>query len=236
VRVQGEGAAREIATALEHVNALREPVDVVVVARGGGNLEDLWSFNEELVVRAICASRIPVISAVGHEIDVTLADLAADVRALTPSEAAERVAPALDELVALLGREQHRLGAGLRARAAAARSRVDALAACRVFRRPLERLQVYARHIDDLEMRATRGLLGLVERARRATDAKARHLESLSPLGVLGRGYSLTRRARDGSLAMDASLLEPGEQLVTRLASGEVVSRVESIEDSSDSQ
>ena len=98
VRVQGDGARAEIAAGIELVNRLADPVDVLVVGRGGGSLEDLWAFNEEVVVRAIHASRIPVVSAVGHEIDVTLADLVADVRALTPSEAAERVVPAADEL------------------------------------------------------------------------------------------------------------------------------------------
>ena len=98
VRVQGEGAAEEIAAAIGMLNRLARPIDCLVVTRGGGSLEDLWAFNEEIVVRAIAASRIPVISAVGHEIDVTLSDLAADVRALTPSEAAELVAPAAEEL------------------------------------------------------------------------------------------------------------------------------------------
>ncbi len=114
VRVQGDGSATEIAAAIQLVNRLTVPVDVLVVARGGGSLEDLWSFNEEVVVRAIHASRIPVVSGVGHEIDVTLADLVADVRALTPSEAAERVVPAVDEISALLARYQQRLATGLR--------------------------------------------------------------------------------------------------------------------------
>ncbi len=105
VRVQGEGAAAEIAAGIELVNRLAEPVDVLVVGRGGGSLEDLWAFNEEIVVRAIHASRVPVVSAVGHEIDVTLSDLVADVRALTPSEAAERVVPAADELRDFLDRQ-----------------------------------------------------------------------------------------------------------------------------------
>ena len=226
VRVQGDGAAREIAKAIEQVNALRERADVIVVARGGGSLEDLWSFNEESVVRAICASQIPVISAVGHEIDVTLADLAADVRALTPSEAAERVAPALEDIVALLAGQQQRLCVALRNRARSARANVDRLAACRVFRRPLERVQLLARSLDELGSRAARSVCGYLERARRLTEARACQLESLSPLGVLGRGYSLTRRASDGSLVTDAQTLTPGEQIVTRFAKGEIASRV----------
>ena len=113
-RVQGEGAAREIAAAIELVNRLSDSVDCLVVGRGGGSLEDLWAFNEEPVVRAIHASRIPVVSAVGHEIDIALADLVADVRALTPSEAAELVVPAAEEITAALGGQQKRLLLALR--------------------------------------------------------------------------------------------------------------------------
>ena len=115
-RVQGIGAAEEIAAAIAAVNRLALEIDVLVVGRGGGSLEDLWSFNEEVVVRAIHASRIPVVSAVGHEIDVTLADLVADVRALTPSEAAERVVPAMDAIYRTLRDQQSRLENALRSR------------------------------------------------------------------------------------------------------------------------
>ena len=129
---------------------LFRPIDCLVVARGGGSMEDLWAFNEEPVVRAIAASRIPVVSAVGHEIDVTLADLAADVRALTPSEAAERVAPAAEELLADLRQLGRRLSAGLRSRAEAARARLDAASRHAVFRRPLQRVFELARRLDEL--------------------------------------------------------------------------------------
>src|SRR6185295_8085991 len=117
VRVRGDGAAGEIARGIATVNELAASIDVMVVGRGGGSLEDLWAFNEEVVVRAIVASRIPIVSAIGHEIDVTFAVLAADVRALTPSEAAERVVPAEEELVAFLRRQEQRIAACLRGRA-----------------------------------------------------------------------------------------------------------------------
>src|SRR5262249_9250523 len=129
VRVQGDGAAAEIAAGIELVNRLAHSIDVVVVGRGGGSLEDLWAFNAEIVVRAIHASRIPVVSAVGHEIDVTLSDLVADVRALTPSEAAERVVPAADDLLDWLRRQEQRLTIALRTRLAARRGQLEALAA-----------------------------------------------------------------------------------------------------------
>jgi len=230
VRVQGEGAAQEIAAAVELVNRLAVPVDCLVVTRGGGSLEDLWAFNEEIVCRAIFASRIPVVSAVGHEIDVTLSDLVADVRALTPSEAAELVAPAADEVAARLRQVQARMAAALRSRASAARARLDAVAAHRAFRRPYERVHELARRLDELESRAGRAIRGQAQRARRTADALAARLESLSPLAVLGRGYSLTRRADDGRVVRDATQLAVGEKLTTRFARGQATSRVEQIE------
>ncbi len=229
VRVQGEGAAEEIAAGIALVNRLAEPVDVLVVGRGGGSLEDLWAFNEEIVVRAIFASRIPVVSAVGHEIDVTLSDLVADVRALTPSEAAERVVPAADEVMAFLRRQEQRLAGALRARASAARARLDALAGCRVFRRPLERVQLLERLLDDLDARTRRAIARRVETADNLVAAHAGRLESLSPLAVLGRGYSMTSRASDGQLVRSTRQVAAGESLRTRLADGEVTSRVEAI-------
>jgi exodeoxyribonuclease VII large subunit len=228
-RVQGEGAAEEIAAAIEQVNRLTRPVDCLVVTRGGGSLEDLWAFNEEVVVRAIFASRIPVISAVGHEIDVTLSDLVADVRALTPSEAAELVAPAAEELAAGLRQYQRRLGTALRTRAAAARSRLDALARHQVFRRPSQRVHELARRLDEFESRAGRAVRGYVRLARQRTDAAASQLQSLSPMAVLGRGYSLTQRTADGRTVRDAAELTLGEQITTRFAAGEATSRVEQI-------
>jgi exodeoxyribonuclease VII large subunit len=229
VRVQGDGAAREIAAGIELVNRLAEAVDVLVVGRGGGSLEDLWAFNEEIVVRAIFASRIPVVSAVGHEIDVTLSDLVADVRALTPSEAAERVVPAVDEVRDFLRRQRQRLATALAGRLNAARTRLDGVAACRVFRRPLERVQLLARRLDELESRAMRAVSARLSLVRANLGATAGRLKSLSPLAVLARGYSLTTRADDGELVSSAGQVAIGECLRTRLAAGEVISRVEDV-------
>jgi exodeoxyribonuclease VII large subunit len=231
VRVQGEGAGAEIARAIELVNRVNAPIDVLVVTRGGGSLEDLWAFNEEVVVRAIHASRIPVISGVGHEIDVTLADLVADVRALTPSDAALRVAPAADEIARRLAQHQHRLTAALRGRIAGASQRLEHLAGHRIFRRPLERVQDLGRRLDELESRATRAMRIHVRRAGEQSAAMAAQLDTLSPLAVLGRGYSLTRRAADGRVIRDASELSPGDELTTRFAHGQSTSRVERVEE-----
>jgi exodeoxyribonuclease VII large subunit len=230
VRVQGEGAAAEIAAAIETVNRLTIPFDCLVVTRGGGSMEDLWAFNEEPVVRAIAVSRIPVVSAVGHEIDVTLADLAADVRALTPSEAAERIAPATEEMLAGLRQIERRLAAGLRGRATDARARLDALARRGPFRRPFQRIFDHTRRLDELGGRAARAMRRLATLAHRQADASAERLESLSPLAVLGRGYTLTQRADDGRLIRTAAELSPGDRITTRFARGRAVSRVEEID------
>jgi exodeoxyribonuclease VII large subunit len=226
-RVQGDGAAREIAAAIALVNRLTTPIDCLVVTRGGGSLEDLWSFNEEVVVRAIHASRIPVVSAVGHEIDVTLSDLAADVRALTPSEAAELVVPAADELRLGLRQYGQRLVLGLTRRTAAARAALDSVSARRVFRRPLDRIHDLARRLDETQGRADRAMRVRLDRARRDAASLATRLESLSPLAVMARGYSLTTRADTGELVRDAAALSAGERIQTRFATGIAISRVE---------
>ena len=230
VRVQGEGAGHEIAQAIETVNRFSEPVDCLVVTRGGGSLEDLWAFNEEVVVRAIHASRIPVVSAVGHEIDVTLSDLVADVRALTPSEAAERIAPAAEEFTARLRAQQQRLVTALRGRALAARSRLEMIRGRRAFRRPFDLVHDLTQRLDELSSRMTRGMRQFVSGARREVDTRAAHLESLSPLAILARGYSVTLRRADGRLIRDARELAQGDELQTRFAVGHAISRVDRVE------
>ena len=230
VRVQGEGSAEEIAHAVEMVNRLAVPCDCLVVTRGGGSLEDLWAFNEEIVVRSIFASRIPVISAVGHEIDVTLSDLVADVRALTPSEAAELVAPSAEEVQGRLRQYQGRMDAAVRSRLRAAKARLDTMANRRVFRRPLERVRELARRVDELELRGNRSLANRMDLARRRFDSLAAQLDSLSPLRVLARGYSLTENASDGRVIHDASDLRIGQELLTRFGRGHATSRVENID------
>lgn len=230
VRVQGEGAAQEIAAAVDQVQQLAVPVDCIVVTRGGGSLEDLWAFNEEVVVRAIHRSRVPVVSGVGHEIDVTLADLVADVRALTPSEAAELVAPSADELTHRLGQLRQRLIASANAIVSTSGRRFDALARHRVFRRPEELLADRARRLDELEGRMGRAGQVRLAAAGQRLAALAARLDALSPLAVLGRGYSLTRRLPDGQLVRSAAELQLGDHVETRFQSGVARSRVEAIE------
>jgi exodeoxyribonuclease VII large subunit len=183
------------------------------------------------VVRAIFASHVPVVSAVGHEIDVSLSDLAADVRALTPSEAAELVVPSEEEIRGGLDGAKQRLAAALRSRASDARSRLAAIAGHRIFRRPFERIHDLSRGLDDLELRAGRALRHIVSRWRDHAGGLAGRLESLSPLAVLNRGYSVTQKAGDGEVVTDASILSVGDAIRSRLARGQVVSRVEEVSD-----
>jgi exodeoxyribonuclease VII large subunit len=229
-RVQGIGAAEEIAAAIEAVNRLALAIDVLVVGRGGGSLEDLWSFNEEIVVRAIHASRIPVISAVGHEIDVTLADLVADVRALTPSEAAERVVPAIDAIYRTLRDQKSRLENALRSRSSDARRRLEAIENRRPFKKPFDQLHDRSQQLDWWQTRSARAVSVLMERIKNKTTALAAKLESLSPVAVLARGYSLTTRIADGQPITEIQQLHVGDAMHTRLAHGSVVSRVEQMD------
>jgi exodeoxyribonuclease VII large subunit len=229
VRVQGEGAAAEIAAAVRLLNRLQNRgfvcLDAIIVGRGGGSLEDLWAFNVESVADAIHESRVPVVSAVGHEIDVTIADLVADHRALTPSHAITDLTPdraaLLDGLKDLAGRM------GLRAvrQIETARQRLDSFRDRRAFLRPLDRVRDLEKRLDELDGRLNRAVGSPVERAGTRVAALAGRLESLSPLAVLARGYSLTHSV-DGRLVRDASALRVGDEMVTRLAAGEIVSRV----------
>lgn len=225
VRVQGEGAAEEIAEAIGLLNRLGK-VDVLIVGRGGGSLEDLWAFNEECVAQAIFFSRIPVVSAVGHEIDVTIADLVADRRALTPSEAAELVVPSQDEQREGLQTVETRLRTLLDNRLTLLRRRLDDLANRRALRRPLERLRDLERRLDEWNERLSRVGHQRLQRARQQLEAQAARLESLSPLNVLARGYSLTRKFSDQTVVRHPEQVQPGECLVTNVQHGRILSRV----------
>ncbi|MCO6043519.1 exodeoxyribonuclease VII large subunit [Aeoliella sp. ICT_H6.2] len=230
VRVQGDGAADEIAAGIKAAARIEPALDVLVVGRGGGSLEDLWAFNEEPVVRAVAACPIPTVSAVGHEIDVSLSDLAADVRALTPSEAAERVVPAADEMAGQIARLGDRLHGTVRRMIQFAAQRVESLAARRVLAHPHASIEDRARRVDELDARGQRAMRNLLGERNHRVAALAGKLESLSPLGVLGRGYSVTQDARTGQVIRAATELKVGQELRTRLAEGDVVSEVKRIE------
>lgn len=227
VRVQGEGAAGEIAEAIRQMNE-RGDCDVLIVGRGGGSLEDLWAFNEEVVARAIFASRIPVISAVGHETDVTIADLVADRRAPTPTAAAEMAVPERDNLVQRLGQCRSSLRSALLARVSEARLRLKSCADSYALRQPIELVHQKQQRLDELSERIALVMQNVLARSREHALRLAEVLESLSPLKVLGRGYSLTFRGDGQTVLRDASAVQPGETIRTVLGKGEVFSRVES--------
>jgi exodeoxyribonuclease VII large subunit len=228
-RVQGDGAAAEIVAGIRLANRLSPPPDVLVVGRGGGSLEDLWAFNEEPVVRAIAASRIPTVSAVGHEIDVTLADLAADVRALTPSEAAERVVPAAEEISARIRGYHGRLRHAAHRRVMWLRARWEGVAAQRPFRRPFELVHDRSRRLDELAVSGSAAMRRLFRDNENRLAMLAGKIQSLSPLEVLARGYTITQDAASGTVVRTARQLRVGQSIVTRFAAGEAVSKVESI-------
>jgi exodeoxyribonuclease VII large subunit len=237
VRVQGEGAKEEIAAMIERLNRLGGPdvgsplnrIDVLILGRGGGSLEDLWPFNEELVANAIHASRIPVVTGIGHEDDLTIADMVADCRALTPSEAAERVVPNQVEVLNWLAGLEARLRALLARNLESARARLDDLAGRRCFRAPLERIRDEEQRLDDWNDRLKRAVQQRLAEGRQRLESLAARLESLSPLNVLARGYSLTRREADRIVVRSPRQVQPGDRLLTEVQQGQVVSRVEEV-------
>jgi exodeoxyribonuclease VII large subunit len=218
-RVQGEGAALEVARAIAALDA-SGLCDVLIVGRGGGSVEDLWAFNEEPVARAIAACRTPVVSAVGHEVDVTISDLVADLRAPTPSAAAEVVAPDRDAVVEQLSALPARLARGLRGTVERRHLRLER--ALDRLARTLERRLVAPRQAVDLATaRLERGLTRLLERRRVAVAAAAGRLHALSPLAILERGYSVARTA-DGSVVRRVGELPAGRAFQLRVMDGTV--------------
>jgi len=228
-RVQGQQAAGEIAAGIRTANALTDPPDLLVVGRGGGSMEDLWCFNEEEVVRAIFESEIPVISAVGHEIDVTLSDLVADRRALTPTEAAELAVPAEAEIAGMLEAIQQRMVSTLQSRVLRARQQLQTLDSRPVLKRPEEIVEQRARIVDEWEQRLSRAMQDVIQRGKEKVAVAAAGLNALSPLSVLERGYSVTQD-QDGQVLVDIQQLQIGQEMVSRLFNGRVISVVQSTE------
>lgn len=226
-RVQGAGAAEELAAALATAARLVPRPDVIALVRGGGSLEDLWSFNEEVLVRAVAASPIPIVCGVGHEIDVSLADLAADRRALTPTDAAVQVSPDGRAVAAQLADFGPRLEAALLRRIEAARERIAQLARSRFFADPERLIRERRAALAEQAGRLRRLALAAVERGRERVTAAAARLEADSPLKVLARGYSVTTVASTAAVVRSAADTVPGMEIVTHLADGRLWSRVE---------
>lgn len=206
VRVQGDGAAEEIARAVDEFSGLDIAVDVLIVARGGGSIEDLWAFNSEVVARAIYNSRIPVISAVGHQTDTTIADFVADVRAPTPSAAAEMVIVAKQDLLKRIETDLKRLN----------------LVVSNI-------ISQKSQAIDELARSALSCIEHMIAIQKERLANFAGRLEALSPLKVLSRGYSITFRLPKRQLCYDVDVLNVGDCVETRLKHGIFTSRVEDI-------
>lgn len=229
-RVQGGGSAEEIAAAIGRLGE-RGGLDVLIVGRGGGSIEDLWAFNEEVVARAIAASPVPVISAVGHEVDVTIADYVADVRAATPSHAAELAVPSTEDLARTLDAIRGRAGAALRNAVAARRRRLSTILRSWGVRRVPDAVREHTQRIDDLSRRLASAATASIGRARETIGALAARAEALSPLAVLARGYCLSVREGEDRPLTDATDLAPGDRIRTRFARGAVISEVREVEE-----
>ena len=227
VKVQGEGAVSEIMGGIEFFNMSAWVPDVLIVGRGGGSVEDLWAFNEEPVVRAVAASRIPVISAVGHESDTTLCDYVADLRAGTPSIAAERAVPVKAELVARVQELSARLEKAPQQAYESLVQHVDDLS-FRLGAYLKEVAAVFERSLQRLALRLDPAMTSAYQRAESRLKTAAAGLRHLSPYGVLERGYSITLNA-EGRVVRGVEGLAPGARLMTRLADGTAMSVVESV-------
>ncbi len=221
VQVQGEGAAAEIAAALGHLGR-RPDLDVLIVARGGGSLEDLWAFNEEVVARAIAASPIPVISAVGHETDVTIADFVADLRAPTPSAAAELVVAQRDELRQRVDEQAGRALAAVEATLAMRRERIQMLGRHLGVLSPAAQVRRQAERLRGFRQRlfAWWGLARMLRQER--LKVLVGKLETLSPLAILARGYSICFSLPSRQVVKDAAKVGVGSEVAVHLDRGEL--------------
>lgn len=219
-RVQGDGAAEEIARAVRRID--RTEAEVLIVGRGGGSLEDLWAFNEEVVARAIHAADTPVVSAVGHEVDETIADHVADERAATPSEAAELVVPSREEMVQRVDELAGRMESAVERTVGRRQERLESFA--RVLRGRPPGLDELAQHLEGLDERLRTSATSAVENRRAALESAADLLDSLSPLGVLDRGYAVATHG-EGTLSSIDEVAE-GDDLTVTVVDGDVDGRV----------
>ncbi|MCI2106995.1 MAG: exodeoxyribonuclease VII large subunit [Intestinimonas sp.] len=224
VRVQGQEAAGEIAAALRYADAHRV-ADLIIMGRGGGSMEDLWAFNEEVVARAIYHCSIPVISAVGHQPDVTIADFVADLRAATPSNGAELAVPDQNELTVLLRQMDGRMAHAVHSRLAGVRRDLLRLSASRALQDPMGPIQDRRLLLDYESRRLAHGLTASLAGQRERFVRLAAALDALSPLKVLGRGYAVAK-AKTGRVLTSVEEAAPGDGLEVRLTDGVLDCRV----------
>ena len=224
VRVQGAEAPAEIAGAIYYANQ-HQLADLLIVGRGGGSIEDLWAFNDEMVARAIYDSKIPVISAVGHEPDVTISDFVADLRAATPSNAAELAVPDQDALRQTLDDMQNAMAVAMQTRIKRAGERLGSLAGRPVLKSPLAAFESRRKALELLEKRLLSAQSGSLAKQRQRFVAQVSKLDAMSPLKVLTRGYAMVAK-EDGQLVRSVRDVKPKEPIAVRVSDGTIVASV----------
>ncbi len=230
VRVQGKEAGPEIVEAIEDMNAMKKGVDVLIVGRGGGSLEDLWAFNEEIVARAVFKSRIPIISAIGHEIDWTISDMVADLRAPTPSAAAELVVQNRVEIEKQIQDSSERIKNGLLNLIEGKKQYLQSLQSSYAFRQPRLLLDQFSQRVDELARQMQNYLKAVVNEKTHAFQSIVGQLNALSPLAILERGYSLTFQS-NGNIVKSAGQVKVGQEVLTKLSKGQIRSKVITVEE-----
>lgn len=228
VRVQGEGAAEEIARAIADFNAYGK-VDLLIIGRGGGSLEDLWPFNEEIVARAIFASEIPVISAVGHEVDFSIADFVADLRAPTPSAAAELAVKNQTELQEFFRSSIAGMYRGIREQIAYYKEKVNHLQNSYALKKPSDVIRQYQQRLDELTKSMELQYQYLMDSRKQQINSLRKQLISLSPQSILNRGYSLCFREEDGKLVKTSDDVQVADKIRVQFHRGEIKGNVEEI-------
>jgi exodeoxyribonuclease VII large subunit len=226
VRVQGESAAKEIALAVDDFNKFGQ-VDVIIISRGGGSIEDLWSFNEEVVARAIYNSNIPTISAVGHQINITLSDMVADVFVETPSAAAKIIVDRKNALLADLDNYRHNLAASITQ--TIHNLKQDLVALRHMLKSPRDTLFEKEQLLDELNSGLVNNMRHYLNITKERAFSLIQRLETLSPLSVLSRGYSLSMLLADGAIVKDAGSLKKGDSVKTVLEKGAFISSVQEV-------
>ena len=229
VAVQGEEAPRQIVNAIRlmnRVNTEQMKIDVLVLGRGGGSIEELWAFNEEAVARAIFSSDIPVISAVGHETDFTIADFVADKRAATPSEAAELIVPDKREIEKNLSSLELRVRQNIIKTIEFYRKRLESIEKSVLIRKPTERINQHRQTVDEMERTITAGITHLIALQRKSLQALTGQLDALGPLAILERGYSICSRLPEGKVVRSAADISVGDALKVLFKDGEAISEV----------
>lgn len=223
--VQGAGAAAQIAQGIADLNRLHPAPDVLLVGRGGGSLEDLWAFNEEPVARAIFESKIPVISCVGHEVDFTIADFVADLRAPTPSAAAELVVQNANGVAQHIAQLQKRLFQAVSLFYERAKARVEVAVNSRIFKNPQLLTQEKEQRVDELSLALENAFEKQAQAAQNRLELLTQKLVALSPFSVLGRGYSITRKA-DGSVVSRVGQVQEQETIYIQVKDGMIHAEV----------